>query len=151
MNIIPRLYIFDIFIIFEIYNKFFLPNTLIKKEIKRLHINRTKPAQWITKHQAKEKTQQKSLYPDQGTYNPIPINCMTFAKIYKENKGLVKGKKTDSHYFGKIERFGNSNKKKKAKVFQFQDLDFIMFYMNGKGKKAKTIQSLKRKLIFRQF
>lgn len=69
---------------------------------------------------------------------------MTFDKISKENNGLVKGKKTDSHYFGKIERFGNS-KKKKSQSFSVPGPGFYNVLYEWKGKKSKKDEKSEKK------
>lgn len=82
----------------------------------------------------------KSNYPDQGTYNPLPINCPTFARIYKENDGKIKGKRTNAHFFGIVERFSSGkNKNKKSKSFSTPGPGFynVLYEWHGKKEKGK--------------
>ena len=109
-----------------------------------MHTNRTKPKDWISKHSAKTKEKLKSPYPDQGTYNPLPINMSTFARLYKENDGKTKNSRARSNYFGKVERFGNI-KTKKSKSFSVPGPGFYNVLYEWQGKKEKKEKNGEKK------
>ena len=70
-----------------------------------------------------------------GTYNPLPIDRDTFAKIFKENDGKTKTSKSKSNYFGKVERFDDGMMKKgKSKSFSIPGPGFYNVLYNWPGK-----------------
>lgn len=46
-----------------------------------MHLNKTKPADWLKKHEELTAKNKKSKFPDVGSYNPVPMDCQTFTKI----------------------------------------------------------------------
>ena len=86
----------------------------------------------------------KSPYPDQGTYNPLPINMSTFARIYKENDGKTKNPRAKSNYFGRVERFGDI-KTKKSKSFSVPGPGFYNVLYEWQGKQEKKDKSGEKK------
>ena len=110
-----------------------------KKEIKKIHINRTKPSDFLSK--IPKKNANKSVFPDMGSYNPMPLNHNTFAKILLENSSK-KTKNSSNFSFGKGERF--VQKERKSKSFSVPGPGFYNVLYEWKGKKERKDENEKK-------